>query len=165
MTEEQFQIMTENIRNRKAMAFFIGGLDKMITAITFLCYPILLGYLFLSKSELLLPAIAVPGVSFVIVTLFRKMYNAKRPYEVYDFEPVIQKNTLGKSFPSRHVFSIFVIAMTFFQVEPDLGIWFMVAGAILGALRVFGGVHFIKDVSVGALAGVVAGLIGYYMIF
>lgn len=165
MTEEHFKRMTDCIRKRKIMVVILSGLDKMITAITFLCYPLLLGYLFIEKDPFLFQAVVVPAASFVIVTLFRKMYNAKRPYEVYDFEPVIQKNTLGKSFPSRHVFSIFIIAMTFFQVEPDLGMWFMIAGAMLGVLRVFGGVHFIKDVSVGALAGVVAGVIGYYAIF
>lgn len=165
MTEEHFKKMTESIKKRKGIVFLLNGLDKMITGITFLCYPLLLGYLFMAKDSFLLAAVMVPAVSFVIVTLFRKMYNAKRPYEVYDFEPVIQKNTLGKSFPSRHVFSIFIIAMTFFQVEPDLGVWFMLLGVILGVLRVYGGVHFIKDVTVGAVAGVVAGLIGYYIIF
>ena len=119
MTEEHFKKMTESIKKKKGIVFLLNGLDKMITGITFLCYPLLLGYLFMAKDPFLLAAVMVPAVSFVIVTLFRKMYNAKRPYEVYDFEPVIQKNTLGKSFPSRHVFSIFIIAMTFFQVEPD----------------------------------------------
>ncbi|MCR5546717.1 MAG: phosphatase PAP2 family protein [Lachnospiraceae bacterium] len=165
MTEEQFRKMSESIRRQKWMAFILNALDKMITGITFLCYPLLIAFLFMQKDPFLIPSIVVPAVSFTIVTLFRKMYNAKRPYELYDFEPVIQKNTLGKSFPSRHVFSIFIIAMTFMQVQIDLGVWFLLLGAILGAIRVFGGVHFIKDVSVGAISGVVAGLIGYYIFF
>ena len=165
MTEEHFRKMTESIRKKKVVVTLLNVLDKMITGITFLCYPLLLAYLFLQKSDFLKPAIIVPAVSFIIVTLFRKMYNSKRPYEIYDFEPIIPKNTLGKSFPSRHVFSIFIIAMTFFYVQPDLGCWFFLMGAMLAVIRVYGGVHFIKDVSVGAVAGILAGWIGYYLIF
>ncbi|MCR4798560.1 MAG: phosphatase PAP2 family protein [Lachnospiraceae bacterium] len=165
MTEEAFVKMTDRIRSRRALAFFINVMDKLITMIVFLAYPMLLGYLYYTKSPFLVPAFAVPGVSFFLVTLFRRSYNAKRPYEIYDFDPVIKKNTIGKSFPSRHVFSIFIIAMTFMQIDVILGAWFLVAGALLAALRVFGGVHFIKDVIVGAAAGILAGCIGYYLIF
>ncbi len=165
MNEKRFQKVTEIIKKRKILVLSINILDKLITAITFLCYPLLLGYLFVNRSDLLLPAVLVPGVSFAVVTVFRRLYNSKRPYEVYDFDPVISKNTLGKSFPSRHVFSIFVIAMTFMQVQWDLGIWFMVLGMLLAIIRVFGGVHFIKDVTVGAACGVIFGCIGYYLIF
>lgn len=165
MNEKRFQKVTEIIRKRKLLVMAINLLDKLITAITFMCYPLLLAYLFVSKSDLLLSAVLVPGVSFAVVTVFRRLYNSKRPYEVYDFEPVIQKNTLGKSFPSRHVFSIFVIGMTFLQVQTDLGIWFMFLGVLLAMIRVFGGVHFIKDVTVGAVAGIVFGCIGFYVIF
>ena len=165
MNEKRFQKVTEVIRKRKLLVMAINLLDKLITAITFMCYPLLLAYLFVNKSDLLLSAVLVPGVSFAVVTVFRRLYNSKRPYEVYEFEPVIQKNTLGKSFPSRHVFSIFVIGMTFLQVQTDLGIWFMFLGVLLAMIRVFGGVHFIKDVTVGAAAGIIFGCIGFYVIF
>lgn len=165
MNEKRFQRVTEIIRKRKLLVISLNVLDKLITAITFLCYPLLLGYLFLNKSDLLIPAVLVPGVSFTVVTVFRRLYNSKRPYEVYSFEPVISKNTLGKSFPSRHVFSIFIIGMTFMQVQVDLGIWFMLLGVLLAVIRVFGGVHFIKDVTVGAAAGIILGAIGYYVVF
>lgn len=165
MNEKRFQRVTEIIRKRKLLVISLNVLDKLITAITFLCYPLLLGYLFLNKSDLLIPAVLVPGVSFAVVTVFRRLYNSKRPYEVYSFEPVISKNTLGKSFPSRHVFSIFIIGMTFMQVQVDLGIWFMLLGVLLAVIRVFGGVHFIKDVTVGAACGMILGAIGYYVVF
>ncbi|MCR4674661.1 MAG: phosphatase PAP2 family protein [Lachnospiraceae bacterium] len=165
MTEAHFRKMSESIRKQKWMVTLLNVLDKMITGITFLCYPLLLAFLFFQKDRFLLPAIIVPAVSFLIVSIFRNIYNAKRPYEVYNFEPIIKKNTLGKSFPSRHVFSIFVVAMTFLQVDGDLGFWFFVLGMILGVIRVYGGVHFIKDVSVGAIAGVIFSCIGYYLIF
>jgi membrane-associated phospholipid phosphatase len=33
---------------------------------------------------------------------------------------------------------------------------------LLAACRVIGGVHWVKDVVVGALAGIVAGLVGFW---
>ena len=165
MKQEHFIRLTEMIRKRKVLPFLINIMDRVITMILFLAYPILLAYLYQTNSDFLVPAFLVPAVSFFIVSVFRSQYDAKRPYEVYDFDPVIKKNTKGKSFPSRHVFSVFVIAMTFFQADMALGFWVFLAGVILGVLRVCGGVHFIKDVTVGAVAGIVAGCIGYYLVF
>ena len=165
MNEITFQKMTESIRRKKYLVILLNTLDKLITGITFFCYPILLAYLFLNEMDFLPAAVIVPGVSFAIVTVFRRLYNSKRPYEVYDFEPVISKNTLGKSFPSRHVFSIFMIGMTFLKIQPDLGLLFMLVGAMLAVIRVYGGVHFIRDVVAGALIGIIFGYIGFYVIF
>ena len=63
----------------------------------------------------------VPAVSFLLVSAFRKHYNAKRPYELYGFVPLIKKETKGKSFPSRHVFSIFVIGSSVIWFYPMAG--------------------------------------------
>jgi membrane-associated phospholipid phosphatase len=114
------------------------------------------------RDSRLLKAVLVPAVSFVLLSLYRRWNNAKRPYEVLDIQPLIQKDTKGKSFPSRHVFSVFVIAMTFLWLKPWLGVVFLAAGVLLAACRVIGGVHWVKDVVVGALAGIVAGLVGFW---
>ena len=64
---------------------------------------------FYKKDPDAVRALLVPGISFGAVSLFRWAFRAPRPYEVFETTPVIKKNTKGKSFPSRHVFSIFVI--------------------------------------------------------
>ena len=78
-------------------------------------------------------------------------------------EPVIQKDTKGKSFPSRHVFSATMIAMTYLLLSPwaPLGWFLLVIAVCLGAVRVIGGIHYISDVVAGILLGVLAGVIGY----
>ncbi len=95
------------------------------------------------------------------ISLFRKVLSAPRPYEVYGFKPALDKDTKGKSFPSRHVFSIFMVAFTYFQVSIPIGIVIILMGVGLAIIRVVGGVHFIKDVVSGAAVAIFLGGVCY----
>jgi membrane-associated phospholipid phosphatase len=101
--------------------------------------------------------VCVPAVSFVAVSAFRTCFHAKRPYEVYGFAPLIEKETKEKSFPSRHVFSIFVIGSTLVWFYPAAGILIELMGCVLAVVRVAAGVHFPKDVLAGAVIGILCG--------
>ena len=144
-------------------------LNSVLTKAVYALYPLLLIYLAVyhltDKEPGFVPALLVPGISFVLVSIFRSWYDAPRPYEIPGAEPpLIKKDAPGKSFPSRHIFSIFVIAVTFFWVWPVPGILIGIAGVLLAWSRVAGGVHFPRDVIAGALIGVFSGVIGYYVI-
>ena len=144
-------------------------LNSVLTKAVYALYPLLLVYLAVyhltDKEPGFVPALLVPGISFVLVSIFRSWYDAPRPYEIPGAEPpLIKKDAPGKSFPSRHIFSIFVIAVTFFWVWPVPGILIGIAGILLAWSRVAGGVHFPRDVIAGALIGVFSGVIGYYLI-
>ena len=144
-------------------------LNSVLTKAVYALYPLLLIYLAVyhltDKEPGFVPALLVPGISFVLVSIFRNWYDAPRPYEIPGAKPpLIKKDAPGKSFPSRHIFSIFVIAVTFFWVWPMPGILIGIAGVLLAWSRVAGGVHFPRDVIAGALIGVFSGVIGYYVI-
>ena len=79
-------------------------------------------------------------------------------------KPLIPKDTKGNSFPSRHVFSIYIIAMAAWYVCPPLGVILCVAGVFLAAARVIGRVHFVKDVVAGALIAVGCGILSFWVI-
>ena len=65
--------------------------------------------------------------------------------------------------PSRHVFSAFIIGMAFLCIgEIPLGIIVFVCGLIIAIVRVISGVHFPKDVIVGALVGILCGVVGFF---
>ncbi|MCH5268162.1 MAG: phosphatase PAP2 family protein [Lachnospiraceae bacterium] len=133
--------------------------DMVLTDVAagFYIYIILMLYL-LKRYKVLLPTVLVPAVSLMAVSLFRRLVNAKRPYEVYGFTPLIPKETQGKSFPSRHVFSIFVIGTTLFFVSPSHAVAIWVMGILLAIVRVISGLHFPRDVIAGAGIGIVCGL-------
>ena len=104
--------------------------------------------------------ITVPFISFVVISVIRAVLNSPRPYELYKIKPVINKETRGKSFPSRHVFSAFVIGTTVLYSNIILGIIVFAVGILIGFIRVIAGVHFIRDVLCGALFGIVFGTVG-----
>ncbi|MCR5668843.1 MAG: phosphatase PAP2 family protein [Lachnospiraceae bacterium] len=164
MTEEDYRHFSECIRNNKNGEWMMNLMDRLIVAITVASYPMLLVYLYQTDFEVFTRTLILPAVAFLVVSLFRRFFNQKRPYEVYDFEPVIHRKGTGKSMPSRHVFSIFMIAMCFFQVDLSLGFTFCIMGTALALLRVYGGVHFVKDVIVGALVAIISGGLGFFIL-
>lgn len=164
MTKESYIKLTGIIRNNPKRIRLTKFLNRLLTSFIFLLYPIFVVLLFVQKHPFFPRAILVPAISFVAVSVFRKVINVPRPYEKFEIPPVLEKDTPGKSFPSRHVFSVFVIAMTVFYLHTDAGILLFVIGVGLAAIRVIGGVHEPRDVIAGALIGIVSGIIGYYII-
>ena len=100
------------------------------------------------------------GVPFVIVSLLRRLINAPRPYEIYSFYEEKPRDGKGKSFPSRHVFSAFVIGTLLFSVSIPLAVVTLTLGVGLAVCRVLLGIHFIRDVVAGGLIGALSGVIG-----
>ena len=158
LTKERYLALADfwNTHPKAAKAVVLG--NHILTGAVYLAYPGMLIALFLTADKRLLPCLFIPGISFVLVSLLRKAINAPRPYEVYGGTPLISKETVKNSFPSRHVFSIFVIGMTGFYLNPLLGSVLFAAGIFLATARVLGGVHFPKDVLAGALLGILAGV-------
>lgn len=138
--------------------------NKVLTAIGYTAYPLLLILLAMFDRALLLRCIVVPAVSFVAVSVFRYFYDAPRPYDISDVEPIIKKETHGKSFPSRHTFCMFMIAASWFVWQPVVGLVLGVCAIVMAVVRVAGGVHFPRDVIAGAVIAIAFAAIGYGLI-
>lgn len=150
----------------------VGFLTNWNRALTYTCYvlyPALLIGLFVQggcsfANIACWKALLVPLSGFALLTFVRKGINAPRPYETMDIDPLIYKATKGKSFPSRHVFSCFAIAMTWLYFFLPVGVVLFVAGVSLAFVRVIGGVHWPKDVLAGAVAAILWTLLGFWVI-
>lgn len=156
MTAEQYRRWSAPFRTPGREAG-LNRLNFLLTRLCYAAYPLALLWLAFHRDGRGLPALVIPAVSFVLLSVFRHCYNAPRPYELLDIQPLIHKDKRGKSFPSRHVFSVFIIAITFLWLWPPLGGVFLVVGVLLAACRVIGGVHFPRDVIAGALFALLAG--------
>lgn len=137
-------------------------LVKLLTIITALGYGIAVIWLLRQRDIRVTRVLLIPAAGFVTVSILRRCLGAQRPYERYDFTPLLAKDTKRNSFPSRHVFSNMVIAMAVLSVWVPGGIFLMVCGVLLAVLRVFTGVHFPKDVAAGAVIAVILGLWGFF---
>lgn len=164
MQKEFYDKLAAPFEQSKKKRSLLLRTNTIITRLVYLIYAALLVVLFFMRDERLLRVILVPALSFAAVTVFRKACNAPRPYEVWDTPPLITKDTKGNSFPSRHVFSIYIIAMAMIYIQPVPGLLLIAAGILLAAVRVIARVHFLKDVIAGAAIGTVAGWIGFWCI-
>lgn len=160
MTKEQYVSIMEWIRNKPYGISIIKWSGKAITYLTAFVYFAAGVFLVWQRDDRVIPLVLTPAVSFFLVSIFRTKYGAVRPYEKYGFAPLLPKDTQGKSFPSRHVFSIFVIATVICYIWLLPGIILLLLGLVLAVLRVAMGVHFPKDVLAGVMVGVVSACIG-----
>ena len=168
MTKETYAKLTGAMRKKAKLTRLLNILNKALTYLIFAAYPAMLVYLLIKNRERLPMAIAVPAVSFVLLSVFRRTVNFPRPYEVFEIPPVIPKSTKGKSFPSRHVFCVAIIGVTALYALPKLpviGIIILVIAVLMAVLRVCSGVHFPRDVIAGFLCGVLMGAAGYLLNF
>ena len=145
--------LNKKIRGKPRLVRVIVLSDKILTAVCFILYPVYEIYLSLTDRYLLVKTLSVPAVSFVVISLLRMFINAKRPSEICGLKPILSQTRCDRSFPSRHVFSAFAVAVAFAQSDIRLGIIFCFIGTMIAVLRVAGGVHFVRDVVVGAFVG------------
>lgn len=172
MSTVNFEVKKQKYRERMAFISERATLQKLLcyanlilAGSVYIAYPVLLGVLLVHKDSVLARAIIVPLDSFIILSVVRAFINRKRPYELYECASAIHKDKKGKSFPSRHVFSVFVIATTFLGVGCTLaGAILLFVGVCIAAVRVYCGVHFLSDVIAGAVAGVLSGVIGFWIL-
>lgn len=136
----------------------LASANRMLTALFYAAYPVLITWAALVEPAQAAAYLAAPGIGFVAVTLFRRAFDAPRPYERWDIAPLIARDGAGRSFPSRHVFSAFAIASCWASWCAPAGAALLALATALAACRVLGGVHYPRDVVAGALCGLLCGL-------
>lgn len=159
MTGDTFRSITSSIRNRSGAPRRFLIFDKILTALVAVSYIFLFIY---NRGSLYRGIItfAVPLTGLVFVSVLRALSGEERPYEKYNFEPVIPKDTQKHSFPSRHVFSAAVIAGTSVIFCPAAGIWLIFLTVLIAVMRVICGLHYVHDVVAGAIMGLAWGVFG-----
>ncbi len=158
-------------RYNKIRNFFLGkpcrmGILKFVyrafPAVIAAAYVMLLAYmLFKHETGRFLYSLIIPAAAFFAVSVIRSLFNAERPYEKLNIVPLIQKNKRGASFPSRHCACSFVISTVYLSASPWAGAALFAISVCIAVSRVLAGVHFVRDVSAGALIGILFGLVSF----
>lgn len=129
------------------------------------CYGVILLLLVWQSSWLRLAVgIGVPAAVFFLVGWLRKIWNQPRPFAKLKIPP-LHPHEGGNGCPSRHTASAVILCWTGLLVGGWAG-WLLfalllvLAGAI-GGIRVWTGMHFLRDVLLGGGISCLAGAACY----
>ena len=159
--QEWYEHMADNIKSKPSLLSLLRTFNRFMTVVMPIVYLTLLATTYLQEGleKQIGIYLFIPASGFVILSLLRKKLNALRPYEVWEIVPLLDRDSPGRSMPSRHVFSATIISMACLHASLSVGVILLVLSALLGLVRVLGGVHFPKDVVVGYICGLVWGVI------
>lgn len=165
---EFYENISRPYRGRPHAIALLNVLDKGLVyfiAAAYICCLAYLAWLALQTGDTrIVRVLAVPAVGFVVCTVLRAALNQPRPYQRYAIDPLIHKDTNGKSMPSRHIFSACIIACALLWMNPVLGIVGFVFCAIVAYCRIAGGVHFPRDVVCAVALALLIGVLGFWVI-
>ena len=159
--QEWYGHVASNIKNKPFLLRLLRDFNRFMTVVMPIVYLTLLTTIYFREGfgKQVLMYVFIPASGFVILSFLRKKINAPRPYEEWDIKPLLDRDSLGQSMPSRHVFSATIISMACLHASLSVGVILLVFPALLGLVRVLGGVHFPKDVVVGYICGLVWGVL------
>ena len=159
--QEWYDHIAANIENKPFLLSLLRTFNRFMTVVMPIVYLTLLTTIYFREGfgKQVLMYLFIPASGFVILSFLRKKINAPRPYEEWDIKPLLDRDSPGQSMPSRHVFSATIISMACLHASLSVGVILLVFSALLGLVRVLGGVHFPKDVVVGYMCALVWGVI------
>ena len=159
--QEWYGHIAANIKNNQFHLMLLRSFNRFMTVVMPIVYLTLLVATYFQEGlgKQIWMYFFVPASGFVMLSLLRKKLNAPRPYEVWEIVPLLDRDSPGQSMPSRHVFSASIISMACLHASLSVGLILLILSAILGLVRVLGGVHYPKDVVVGYIYGLVWGVI------
>ena len=167
MTPEHYQKILHWLNAHPAAKQLVILLNHWLPAVPFVCYPVLLVLLNLQWFRLLRGGLDQTALDFmqciaraILVPGFVFLGGTPRPYEQPGFTPLVEKETRGQSFPSRHALSAAVLAAVWLSFYPAVGGVMVAVTVAICVLRVLAGVHFPRDVIAGALLGFSLGIVG-----
>lgn len=105
--------------------------------------------------EIIVSVMGAWGITFLLKT----WTHAPRPFVTFpEIHPMIQESPFS-SFPSGHATLYFALATGIYLLHPRLGKVYLVLATMVALSRVILGVHYPRDIVVGAGIGVVASLL------
>ena len=162
--QEWYNHIAANIENKPFFLRLLRAFNRFMTVVMPIVYLTLLATTYFQEGlgKQVLIYVFIPASGFVILSFLRKKINAPRPYEKWTIKPLLDRDSPGQSMPSRHVFSATIISMACLHASLSVGVILLVLSALLGLVRVLGGVHYPKDVVVGYICAIVWGVIFFY---
>lgn len=94
--------------------------------------------------------------------ILKNLFTRPRPFVISGL-PLLIAPPSGYSFPSGHTLASFAGSQAIFLYNKKWGLLGFLVAAIIGFSRLYLHVHFFTDVLAGALLGIAAGFVGYFI--
>lgn len=168
MNEKQYNrlltFLRKTPRREKLSAAFVRILPPVFFAVygielLLLAASAVQNHFSLSPCLNLVGAVLSPALCLFSSSALRTLINRERPYETLPITPLIHKDTHGRSFPSNHTASAFVLAITALSLSPALFAVMLILAFLTGLSRLAAGLHWPEDILAGALLGCFFGVL------
>lgn len=105
-----------------------------------------------ARPAVLAAALAI-GASVLLFTVLKNLIGRPRPFVTWRDLTCLLVPPDRFSFPSGHTMTAFAAFAAYAELLPGSGLFFLPAALLIGASRVFLGLHYPTDVLVGILLG------------
>ncbi|WP_163102420.1 undecaprenyl-diphosphatase [Peribacillus alkalitolerans] len=113
---------------------------------------------------MVMSAVVAFGLAEVIGKLVGLCYSNYQPFaELADVNQLIEKS-VNNSFPSDHTILFFSVCFTIWLFRKMVGSVFVIIAVCVGLSRIGVGVHYPGDVLVGAVVGIIAAVMSYWVV-
>ncbi len=96
--------------------------------------------------------------SLICDGLLKNLIQRPRPFITKNITPLIARPN-SYSMPSGHAATSFAAAVVLSSFFPQYTIWFYLLASLIALSRVYVGVHYMSDVIVGSVIGIVVGVV------
>ena len=152
--------LNKKISSNSAMCKLLNIANKSITTYVYCMFTAIMIYLlFAQRFHEHIVITLFCGAGFFLVTFIRRYIIRIRPFAKYGFQPIIKCKKQDCSMPSRHTYSVFVIAIATFLIHPALFAFNIFCGIVLALTRILSGVHYISDILAGIAFAMVFGIL------
>lgn len=106
------------------------------------------------KREEALHALMAALIAWGLTQMIKGLFPVARPFETNGMVPMTLTIPFDGSFPSGHAATAFALGISIWLHNKKLGLIFVISAFLVAWGRVAGNVHYIVDVSAGAVIGV-----------
>lgn len=105
------------------------------------------------------------GIANLVVDIIDSAYDRQRPFdELGDTMTLLFYRSTDPSFPANPMAVVFAVAMAVMLADRRLGSWLMAAATLYSVLRVYVGTFYPTDVIGGAVIGIAAALLAWFLL-
>ena len=111
------------------------------------------------KKEQVLHAFTAAFLVWIITQMLKNLLPTVRPFALNDRFPLTLTMPNDGAFPSSHTAIAFSLAATLWLHNKKLGYIYFVSALFVGIGRIFANVHYLLDIVVGGLLGIMVAVI------